>query len=388
MDNYSVTHVVKNDMGGISSLIKNLIEYRGKEALPQEVIFFKVDGNIMTPYVGNFVNDIPVIYFEYSKKNNLYYSFKKLKKLVGNGKGVLISNDCIDLLMLSHYNINKKVIQIVHDTYNIKLSIQFEPLIDEFICHSYFYYEVLLQLIPERRNDIHFISYGIPIIKNETNKREKKCLNLVFIGRHDKMKGVYDLFEINKILQEKNVPVKWLILGKGPETEKIKEQWKDEENATFYTAVSNEEIIQLCMEQDIMVFPTKFEGFPVAMVEAMSAGCVPVVSDLPGGIRELGTKGNAIICELNNNSAFAAAIIKLYNDPILLRQMSCNCMNYISANHNAVLQSPKYQQLFKEIALKNGSPRHHKIKDPLGSRLDKSYIPNFITNFIRSNISN
>ena len=38
MDSYTVTYVLKNDMGGISSLIHNLIEYRGDKALPQEVI--------------------------------------------------------------------------------------------------------------------------------------------------------------------------------------------------------------------------------------------------------------------------------------------------------------------------------------------------------------
>ena len=384
MDNYTVTHVIKNDMGGITSLIKNLIEYRGSEALPQEVIFLRIEGNTFALHEGDFVNGITTSFFNYTKKNNLYYSFKQLKNQVGNKKGVLVSNDYLDLLMLSHYNINKKVVQIVHDSYNIKLSIQFESVVDAFICHSYFYYEVLRQLLPNRRDDIHFISYGIPILPVERKKTDKEHLNLVFIGRHDKMKGVYDLFEINKILIENNIPVKWLILGKGPETEAVKEQWKSNKNVEFYTAKSSEEILELCMQQDIMVFPTKFEGFPVAMVEAMSVGCVPVVSDLPGGIRELGTKENAIICELNNHKAFAEGIIQLYNDPTHLKQMSYNCIDYISANHNAVLQSPKYQQLFKEVALSQGIPRHHGVKNRLGSRLDQPFIPNFITRVVRT----
>ena len=383
MDNYSVTHVLKNDLGGITSLIRNLIEYRGTGALPQKIILLRIAENPFAAFDGNLIDGVDTSFFDFDNRNNWYHSFNKLRECIGNEKGVLISNDMYDLLMLSYYTIPKKVIQIVHDAYNVKLAIQFEGVIDQFICHSYFYFEVLRQLLPERRSDIHFISYGIPIIKNPEERISEDQLKLVFVGRHDRAKGVYDLFEIDKILKENNVLAKWLILGRGPETEGVKHQWAGESNNEFYTAKSSEEIIELCMQQDIMVFPTKFEGFPVAMVEAMSVGCVPVVSDLPGGIRELGSKGNAIICELNNNRAFAEAIIKLNRDRTTLKQMSNNCIKYISANHDAVKQSIKYQQFFKEVALSDREPRHNGVKNKLGSRLDQPYIPNGITRFIR-----
>ena len=385
MDNYSVTHVLKNDLGGITSLIRNLIEYRGTGALPQKIILLRIAGNPFATFDGNLIDGVETSFFDFNKRNNWYHSFNKLRECIGNEKGVLISNDTYDLLMLSYYNIPKKVIQIVHDAYNVKLSIKFEAVIDQFICHSYFYFEVLRQLLPERRGEIHFISYGIPILKNPEERMLNDQLKLVFVGRHDKAKGIYDLFEINKVLKENNVAAKWLILGRGPETESVKQQWAAENNIDFYTAKSSEEIIELCMQQDIMVFPTKFEGFPVAMVEAMSVGCVPVVSDLPGGIRELGSKENAIICEFDNNHAFAEGIMKLNKDRTTLKQMSNNCIDYISARHDAVKQSIKYQQFFKEVALSDREPRHHRVKNKLGSRLDQVYIPNGITSFLRRN---
>ena len=42
--------------------------------------------------------------------------------------------------------------------------------------------------------------------------------------------------------------------------------------------------------QDVFVLPTRFEGFPVALVEAMGAGLVPVVSDIASGVPEIVVK--------------------------------------------------------------------------------------------------
>jgi glycosyltransferase involved in cell wall biosynthesis len=381
MDKYTVTYILKNDLGGISSLIKNLVTYIGVDALPQAIIFIQVAGSNFATFTGEFVKDVPTAYFNHSVQNNLYHSFKKLKLQTGPGKGVVISNDVYDLLMFSCYNIDKKVIQLVHDAYNIKLAVQYEEVVDAFVCHSYFYYEVLRQLLPHRRDDINFISYGIPIITGSRKNNEE--LQLVFIGRHDKAKGIYDLFEIDHLLQQHHCKVSWLILGRGPETAGVKAQWGQAANISFYEAGSSSEITELCLQKDILVLPTKFEGFPVAMVEAMSAGCVPIVSDLPGGIRELGAHQRAIICTMDDNAAFAAAIMELNNNRHLLQQMGTRCREYIEQHHNAELQTAKYQQLFKEKAMSPGAPRHHQVNNPIGSRLDQPFIPNWITRLAR-----
>lgn len=382
MDN-TVCFVLKNDLGGITSLTKNLIQFRGHDALPQEVVFLDIEGNKYAPYFGDFVNDIPTTVFRYSTKNNLYHSFKKLRDVVGKHPGVLVSNDMFDLIMLTHYNIPKKVVQIVHDAYNVKLSLQFHNVIDRFICHSLFYFEMLCQLLPDRRDDVIFIPYGIPLTSQERQLNQNECLKLLFLGRHDKMKGVYDLYEIDALLKRWDVPVSWLILGKGPETESLMKQWSKAENVTFYIAKDNDEIQKVCLTQDVLVFPTKFEGFPVAMVEAMSAGCVPVVSDLPGGTRELAKDERGILCTLNDNYLFAKAIKNFHENRGLLKEMSDKCSDFIRCTHNAVIQSPKYQSFFKNVASESIIPRHHRIKMKLGSRLDKKWIPNIVTTYLR-----
>ena len=151
--------------------------------------------------------------------------------------------------MLRGFNINRKVIQIVHDDYNLELSLRFEDCIDNFIAHSKYIFEQLNEKLPHRKSDITLIYYGIPISKNENSlENESGDLRLLFLGRHVEEKGIFDIYEIDKFLKENNISVKWTILGKGPETEKVKKQWINESNAVFLTPESNEEVLEIDLE--------------------------------------------------------------------------------------------------------------------------------------------
>ncbi|HZE86335.1 MAG TPA: glycosyltransferase family 4 protein, partial [Puia sp.] len=377
--------LIVNNLGGITSLIVNLIKFRGDEALPQELVLLSIAGSSNTAALIPETEDLKIKKFALHPGRNWYSLYGQLARELGHSKGVLISNDVYDLIMLTHYNLPQKVVQIVHDAYNIKLAVQFESVVDTFVCHSLFYYEMLCQLLHHRREDIHHLPYGIPLTHSPLkSRRQGGPLQLFFLGRHDASKGVDDLYEIHRLLQRKNIPVRWLILGKGPHTDKLKQQWQNEPDVRFCTPPTNEEVLQLAGESDVFVFPTKFEGFPVALVETMSMGCVPVASDLPGGIRELIRDGETgFRCKMNDNQAFAEQIEKLHFDRELLDTMSRHAYETIYAGYDAKIQSPKYQELFSRVAASPGTPRHHAVKKKLGSRLDQPWLPDSIVKYLR-----
>jgi glycosyltransferase involved in cell wall biosynthesis len=381
----TVTYVLVNNLGGITSLISNLINYRHAVALPQEAVVLNIKENTAAPMADDFGKDIAVQYFSYSKKENWYYVFGKLAKMIGDTTGVLVANDVFEMLMLQAYDINKKVVQIVHDAYNVQLAIMYGDVVDKFICHSFFYYEVLCQLLPPRKNDIVYMPYGIPLSgKKRPAYKPGSPLKLVFLGRHDKQKGVFDLIEINNIIERSGVQAQWLIMGRGPETEKLKIQWQGKSNVTFYSPATPQGVFEALLAADLMVFPTKFEGFPVALLEAMSAGVVPVASDLPGGLRELvKNEVNGFLCAVDDNNCFAEKIIRLWNDTALLEKMSANAFDEVNTHYNAAVQSPMYQEFFKKVALDQSPPLHHSVNKKIGSRLDQRWIPNTVTKLLR-----
>ena len=217
----NVAHLIVNNLGGITTLTQNLILNKGIDDLPQELFLLNVIGNKNNSANDVINSEIKPFHLNFDPKQNWYHCFRKIANSLSLNSGILVSNDQYDLIMLLQFNIPRKVVQLVHDDYNLSLSLKFHHCIDRFISHNKFIYTSLCNLLPTRQNDIHFLNYGIPLFKNY-NAKLNSTLNLLFLGRHDIQKGIYDLFEIEEILQINNVLVNWTILGKGPETESIK----------------------------------------------------------------------------------------------------------------------------------------------------------------------
>lgn len=378
----SVCHVIGNHLGGITSVVQNLVNYAGSEALEQELLAINVKGDNKTKAFLDEDSNV----FDFNPKSNWHHSFKRLSKDLSKNEGVLVSNDQYDLIMLQAFQIPRKIIQIVHDDYNATLSEKFEPVIDAFICHSKYIYNKIRKKLPDRHNSIYFIPYGIPLkeVPNRTLKPEED-LNLVFLGRHCKEKGVLDLIAIENNLRNRGVHVNWTILGSGPETSNVRKQWKDKTNVLFNVPKSNDEVQRILVEQDIFVFPTKFEGYPVSLIETMSVGCLPVVSDIPSGIPELVINGKTgILCGKDDINAFADAIAKLEISRGELCRMQLAAFDFSRKKHDVTIQTPIYQSLFRELGEDNKQPRHINIRSKIGSRLDHKAVPNFVTLLIRS----
>src|SRR5690242_3886904 len=113
-----VTYVIVNNLGGITSLTQNLIKYRGHDSLAQEVVLLDVAGNRNAPADMGSMEDVQVRRFAVHSRDNWYAVYKRMSAVLGRTGGVLVSNDVYDLVMLTYYNIPKKVVQIVHDAYN------------------------------------------------------------------------------------------------------------------------------------------------------------------------------------------------------------------------------------------------------------------------------
>lgn len=381
----NVVHCIVNNLGGITSLTQNLIRYNTNQSVHQELLSLNITGNKNEPAQFDSIVAKNLEEFLLNPKDNWYHTYNQLAIAFSKDSGVLVSNDQFDLIMLQAFNIPRKVVQLVHDPYNVELSKKFHGVIDGFIAHNRDIYNQLMNLFPDRPLDIHYQPYGIPFDeKRILSKVKNKELKLLYLGRHDKEKGIYDLFEINTRLIAKNIVVEWYILGKGPETERLKNQWSGQQNATFILARDNDEVLDYALKCDILVFPTRFEGSPVAMLEAMSMGCVPVVTNLPGGIAEtIKNAENGFKCNIGNINEFLNAIDLLNSNRELLQNMQIKSHATVVSCFNVYKNTGLYVDVFKKYASSSDSPRHHHVSIKIGSRLDQKWLPSFLTLILR-----
>jgi glycosyltransferase involved in cell wall biosynthesis len=157
-----------------------------------------------------------------------------------------------------------------------------------------------------------------------------------------------------------------------------------QQNVTFILARDNDEVLDFAFKSDILVFPTRFEGSPVSMLEAMSMGCVPVVTDLPGGIAETIENGeNGFKCKIDQIDDFVMAIEQLNNNRNLLYNMQIKSHSTIVDTFNIYKNTKLYVDIFTKYATSSALPRHHHIYLKIGSRLDQQWLTSFMTLLLR-----
>lgn len=376
----SIVYVVADKLGGIASLNSNLIRHAPNGSVRQTAVVLR-DRYDAAASMKERLGADEELRFEYSSRENVYSVLRRLRRLIPRGPGALVSNNGTELAVYSMHPATRTIFQIVHDEYNFRLAKTYEPIVDVMIAHSRFYYEKLCQAFPHRAGSIFYLPYGIRLA-SRMRVRQNGALRLVFLGRLYEGKGIFDLPQIDRLLRHAGVDVRWSIIGDGPERNHLQEKWPSDSRVHYVSPVANEEVLSLCAEGDVFVLPTRFEGFPVALLESMSAGLVPVVSDLPSGIPEVVLKGVGFRPRVGDCEGFATAIIRLANDRGELEAMS-KAAREQAERFDIRDRAVAYHKVFsrwREFERAWSGPLSLKH----GSRLDQPWLPAPATTLLRS----
>jgi glycosyltransferase involved in cell wall biosynthesis len=148
--------------------------------------------------------------------------------------------------------------------------------------------------------------------KNRSDSVDSSTCVVGFVGRLSEEKRVVDLLNAIHIIIEKKVPVQCKIVGTGPEEEKLKKianVLKISENVTFtgYSKNSFEELLGF----DIFVLPSRTEGCPIVILEAMAAGLPVIATNVGGNIELIQDNVNGILVPPYNSGIMAQKIMEL-----------------------------------------------------------------------------
>jgi len=369
-------------MGGVSSFNYNVINFSNlKKNFKIRVLLIREDEDERPNFYDVFYG-IETIRFQYSKFENQYYVCKRLNALIGEEPGALICDNNISLLTAQIFSIKKTIFHLIHDFFYVKQNVRYQSVIDVAIAHSSFFSDCIFSSAPELfKKRALFIPYGVKQLKSFPEKCQNENLKIVFLGRLEKSKGVDLLNSIDDQLKSKGIVVDWLIIGKGSMNEFLQTQWKGKENVVFRAATTNSEIYEWIIKQDIFVFPTTFEGTPVSILECISNGIVTLVSDLPGGIRDIVTDDIGFKIPIDDVNSYVSVILKLNSDRELLCSMQMASWQKAVRNYDISLNADDYFREFMEYEKYKRESKF--IGNNYLSGLDKSYIPNAIVRLIR-----
>ena len=380
----SVVYVLPDKMGGSSTIIGNLLQNRTADEFTYRAVLTHNQLDVETRLQRPLGADSQAT-FEYALPlENIYAVARRLRRAIGPEPGVLVCNDFVEMLLVTLMDPDRTIVQILHGDYDYyyDLASVHEPLVHAFVAYSRVVYERLCERLPHRRDTIFWLPYGIPV-PEAVRQASVAPLRLMFVGRLDEAKGVFLLPEIDRLLREAAVPVTWTIVGSGPAGPELHATWRDPAHVRFVSTATSSEVVRLCADHDIFVLPTRAEGLSVATVEAMGAGLVPVVTDLPGMVELAGGDRPGHRVPAGDAPAFAGAIVGLARDRDCLEQMSTAARRLVVDRFDIRARASAYQVLFA-LWRDLYRPRPALPVTSYGSRLDQPWLPNPVGRLVRT----
>lgn len=179
---------------------------------------------------------------------------------------------------------------------------------------------------------------------------KKKELKIINIGRLTEQKDQLTLLKSAKILKEKKINFKLLILGKGVERENL-QKYISENNLHKDIKIINfrENPFPILKKADLFILSSKYEGLPNVLLEAILLKKFIISSNCPTGPKEILLNGKGgFLFEVGNHKLLSQKIIfysknrKFLQNKINLSFKNLNRFNY---NKNTEL----YFRLVKRI---------------------------------------
>lgn len=219
--------------------------------------------------------------------------------------------------------------------------------------------------------------------------RAEGPFRLLSLGRvEDASKGV---FWLPAILDRVPADVTLTVAGDGPDLARLRALFAPlGDRVGFLGAVPPSRATDLFANHDAIIAPSRFEGMPVTMLEAMAAGCVPVASNIHGVMDEVVQDGmSGMLFPVGDVAAAARCIARLRGDRALVDAMAEEGQARARALFRIDLMAVRYHRLIRRLAAQPPPVAEPlPIADwvmPSGLRPGlRTYLPSPVKNFLRT----
>jgi glycosyltransferase involved in cell wall biosynthesis len=230
---------------------------------------------------------------------------------------------------------------------------------------------------PRRRRRMEVVIHGVDLnkidaargarheVRAELGVRDDEVL-IGTIANLRRQKGYEVLLASARILVERGLPVRFVAVGHGPELKSINAMMSELKlESVFDLLGERQDALRVAAGFDIFALASHFEGFPVAVMEALALG-IPVVSTLVGGVKRAVRDGvEGWVVPVARPDLLAEAIQKLVVDPNERARMS-EAARQRGAQLDVRHAARRIEQIYREVL--DVPPRRWKPAEARGSR--------------------
>jgi len=169
------------------------------------------------------------------------------------------------------------------------------------------------------------------VIPNGVNiEKDKKCIKLrtkyypfkiknkyklLFVGRLEYQKNLFNLLSVYKKIKEKNDKFILILVGEGKLKNKLIKFCRKNhiEDCYFIGKVPHKELLSLYNLADFFVLSSYYEGFPLTLSEALGSGLIPVLSPIEIFVEIKEKTKSGIILDFSCHEKSAEKFLNYFN---------------------------------------------------------------------------
>lgn len=122
----------------------------------------------------------------------------------------------------------------------------------------------------------------------------------------------------------------------------------DLERLEIHPPVTPEEMVELLALARVVALPSRAEGMPMVLTEAMSAGR-PFISTPVGGISELAAAGAGTLVPVGDAEALASALVEVLADPALARARGDDGRRFCAETRSVEVIDARLRELYATL---------------------------------------
>jgi glycosyltransferase involved in cell wall biosynthesis len=149
-----------------------------------------------------------------------------------------------------------------------------------------------------------------------------------------------------------------VIFGDGPDRDAVEKILNDAPKGgavTLAGPVSSDRVQNELLRCDVIVLLSDYEGLPIAFLEGMACGCIPVALRMRSGIPELVEDGVTGLLVDDREDDFLAAIRRLRDDAALRMRLSNAARELIASEFAESVSADRWASLISEVGSQSRS---------------------------------
>lgn len=195
-----------------------------------------------------------------------------------------------------------------------------------------------------------------PYLSIERSPPAGRPLQLLYIGRLCREKGLYEALNGLRMAQVHGVTAQLTIAGAGPDAAALRNKASQlglERHVRFVGPIFGDAKPALLAQGDVLLLPSYSEGLPYALLECMAAGMPAIVTPV-GAIPDVMIEHqHGIFVPPRDVPSVARAIATLATDPGLVARMGAASRQRVASAYSVQRLTQEFTRLYSEFA----SPR-------------------------------